>query len=87
MDYTVTIEATLKKTANNVYCNIHHKLKYNKSELGLSTKSVATFHKCGKREIKKGISNPIEIFLIGNYARYKQKSFQNGSTRSLLCQM
>ena len=52
---TVAIEAPVNKTVEKVYCKIRQKGKYNKSGVCSSTKSVGTFHKCGKRAIKKGI--------------------------------
>ena len=49
MDFTVAIEAPVNNTVEKVYYKIHHKGKNNKSEVGSSTKSVVTCHKCDKR--------------------------------------
>ena len=46
--FNVSIEAPVNNTVEEDYCKIHHKDKDNKSVVGSSTKSVVTFHKCGK---------------------------------------
>ena len=49
MDSTVLIQAPVNKTVEKFYCEIRHKVKDNKSGVGSSTKSVITYHKCGKK--------------------------------------
>ena len=49
MDFTVAIESTVNKTVEKVHCKIRHKGKDSKYGVGSSTKSVVTFHKCGKK--------------------------------------
>ena len=67
-------EDPVKNTVDKVDLKTHHNGKYNNSGVGSSTKSVATSHKCGKKGHIKGISNPIEMVLMGNYLRDQQKT-------------
>ena len=83
MAFTLAIEAPVNNTVDKVYYKIHHKGKDNKSGVWSSTKLVVTCHKYDKRGHIKGIVNPIEMVLMGEYTRYQQESFQNGSPRSL----
>ena len=59
MASNVAIEYPVNNTMHKVYCKNHNKGKDNKSGVESTTKSVVTCHKCGKRAIKKGISNAI----------------------------
>ena len=88
MDPKVAIGSPVNKTVEKFYCKNRHKVKYNKSGLESSTKSVVTCYKCGKKgHLKIGIENPIEMVLMGNCRRYKQEIFKNWSPISLWFQM
>ena len=66
MASTVVIEAPLDKNVENFYCKICHKVKDNKSVVSSYNKSVATFHKCGKKgHLKSNYKSNINVSYWG----------------------
>ena len=67
MDFTLEIGSPVNKTVEKVYCKIRHKVEYNKYVVRSSTKSVVTYHKCGKKVHIKLVANTIGMVPMGNF--------------------